>query len=139
MKRYVIGTLVAGACLFLLGYLMYAIVLPNPKFAQGLAAAAANKATPSLPPIIAAELLCGLLLTYVLTNSGATASLGKAAVAAAITGTLVVLANSLIALGTTEMITVQGVVYLAVTWAIRWAIAGAVLALIAPKQQPIAP
>jgi hypothetical protein len=43
MKRYLIGTLVGGTSLFLVGYLIYAELLPNPAFANGPAAALAAR------------------------------------------------------------------------------------------------
>jgi hypothetical protein len=135
MKRYVLGTLVGGASLFLLGYLIYVVLLPNPAFANGSAAAIANRAAPNLPPIIAAELLFGFLLTRALTKSGAIGNAVSAAKTGALIGGLVALAYSLLILGTTEVITAQGVLYEAVTWAVRWGIAGAVVSLLVGKQK----
>lgn len=135
MKRYLIGTFVGGASLFLVGYLIYVVLIPNPKFADGSAAALANKAAPNLPPIIVAELLFGFLLTRALTKSGAIGSMGSAAKTGALIGGTIALASSLLTLGTTELITVQGVLYEAVTWAVRWGIAGAVISMLVGKEK----
>src|SRR5579862_6733464 len=111
MKRYVFGTFVGGACLFLLGYLIYVVLIPNPGFANGPAAGLANRSTPNLPPIILAELLFGFLLTRALTKSGAIANAGSAAKVGALIGGLIALAFSLLMLGTTHLLTRQGVIY----------------------------
>ena len=133
MKRYLVGTIVGGASLFLLGYLIYVVLIPNPTFANGSAAALADRARPYLKPIVLGELLFGFLLTRALTKSGAIGNMGSAAKTGALIGGVVALAFSLLTLGTTELITVQGVLYEAVTWAVRWAIAGAVVSLVVGK------
>jgi len=135
MKRYLFGTIIGGASLFLLGYLIYVVLIPNPTFAHGSAAALANKAAPNLPPIIVAELLFGFLLTRALTKSGAIGNVGSAAKTGALIGGIVALAFSLLMLGTTELTTVQGALYEAVTWAVRWGIAGAVVSALAGKEK----
>ena len=135
MKRYVVGTIVGGATLFLFGFLIYVLLIPDPKFAHGSAAAVANKAAPNLPPIIVAELLFGFLLTRALLKSGAIGNAGSAAATGAMIGGLVALAYSLLIFGTTELISVQGVLYEAVTWAVRWAIAGAAVSMLAGKEK----
>jgi hypothetical protein len=133
MKRYLVGTLVGGASLFLVGFLIYVVLLPDPKFADGSAAAAANKASPNLPPIIVAELLFGYLLTRALTKSGAIGNPGSAAKTGALIGGTIALAYSLLLLGTTEVITLPGAIYEAATWAVRWGIAGAVVSMAVGK------
>ena len=135
MKRYLVGTLVGGASLFLLGYLIYVVLMPNPKFANGSAAGLAGRAAPNLPPIIVAELLFGFLLTRALTKSGAMGNAGSAAKTGALIGGLVALASSLMTFGTTELITAQGVLYQTVTWVVRWAIAGAVVSMVVGKEK----
>jgi len=135
MKRYLVGTFVGGACLFLVGFLIYVVLLPNPKFADGSAAAAANKAAPNLPPIIVAELLFGYLLTRALIKSGAIGNAGSAAKTGALIGGLIALAYSLLLLGTTEVITLPGALYEAATWAVRWGIAGAVVSMVAGREK----
>ena len=128
MKRYLVGALVGGASLFVLGFLIYVVLMPSPQFANGPAAGTACRAKPDLPPIILAELLFGFLLTRALTKSGAIAGVGSAAKTGALIGGVIALGYSLLILGTTQLTTPQGVIYEAITWAIRWAIAGAVLA-----------
>ena len=135
MKRYLIGTLAGGASLFLVGYLIYVVLIPNPKFAIGPAAALADRASPYLPPIIVAELLFGFLLTRALTKSGAIGNVGSAMKAGALIGGLIALASSLLTYGTTGLDTAAGVLYEAVTWAVRWAIAGAVVSMLVGKEK----
>ena len=135
MKRYVLGTIIGGACLFLLGYLIYVVLMPNPHFANGSAAAVATRAAPNLRPIIVAELLFGFLLTRALTKSGAIGNVGSAAKTGALIGGIVALAYSLLILGTTELITSRGALYEGITWAVRWGVAGAVLSLLIGKEK----
>jgi hypothetical protein len=135
MKRYLVGTIVGGATLFLVGYVIYVLLLPNPSFANGSAAAAANRAAPYLPPIIVAELLFGYLLTRALTKSGAISDVGSAARTGALIGGVIGLAYSLLMLGTTQVNTLQGAIYEGVTWAVRWGIAGAVVSALAGKDK----
>ena len=135
MKRYLIGTLVGGASLFLVGYLIYVVLMPNPAFANGPAAALADRAAPNLKPIILAELLFGYLLTLSLAKSGAIGKVGCAAKTGALLGGLIALGYSLLILGTTEVTTTQGVLYEAVTWVVRWGIAGAVISMFVGKEK----
>ena len=133
MKRYAIGTIVGGASLFLLGFLIYVILLPDPAFAKGPAAAAANRAEPNLPPIIVAELLYGFLLTRALVKSGAVTSVGNSAKSGALIGGVLGLSFVLIMLGTTEVVTLPGALYEGATWAVRWAVAAVVLSKVLGK------
>jgi hypothetical protein len=135
MKRYLIGTLAGGASLFLVGYLIYVVLIPNPKFANGPEAALAVRAAPYLPPIIVAELVFGFLLTRALTKSGAMGNVGSAIKTGALIGGLIALASSLLTYGTTGLNTAEGVLYEAVTWAVRWAIAGAVISMVVGKEK----
>jgi hypothetical protein len=136
MKRYLVGALVGGASLFLLGFAIYVLLIPDPKFAHGPAAAAADRPAPYLPPIIVAEVLFGALLTRALTKSGAIASVGSSIKTGAMVGATIALAYSLLILGTTHVITLNGAIYEAVTWAVRWGIAGAILAkVVGPEKK----
>jgi len=132
MKRYAIGAIVGGLVLFLLGYLIYVVLMPDPEFARGTAV---GRTAPNLPPIIVAELLFGFLITRGLIKSGTISSVGASAKSATLIGGVAGLAVSLIMLGTTELITLQGAVYEAVTWAVRWGIAGAVLSMVLGKMK----
>lgn len=130
MKNHAIGALVGGLVLFALGYLIYVVLMPTPEWAQGSAFALASKAAPNLPPIIVAEILFGLLLTCTLLKSGDINAVGSAAKAGAAIGGIIALAYSLLIFGTTEMISMQGVLLETVIWVVRWAVAGAVLSMV---------
>lgn len=132
MKKYLVGTLLGGVILFFLGYLTYAVLMPNRMF-DGAAAAAASKAAPTVPAIFIAELLFGFLLTHILAKSGAITKIGSAVMTGAVVGGAIALGYSLLILADTRLMTRQGVLFVAVTWAIRWGIAGAVLSLAAGK------
>jgi hypothetical protein len=139
MKRYLLGALLGGACLFATGFVIYVLLMPNPAFANGPAAATASRAAPDLPPIIVAELLFGFLLTRALTKSGAIGSVGSSVTTAAMIGGIVALAYSLLIYGTTEVVSLRGVVYEAITWVVRWGITGAVLSMAFGRQKAEAP
>lgn len=133
MKKLLIGTLAGGLTLFLLGYVIYVVAMPNPEFAHGPAAAAANRETPDIAHIIIGELLFGFLLTYILHTWAAISTPAAGAKAGALLGGVIALAFSLLMFGTTNIITIQGCLYEAVTWVVRWAVAGAVVALVLSK------
>lgn len=138
MKRCLIGTVVGGASLFLLGYLTYVILMPNRMF-DGGAAAAASRSAPNLLQIIVGELLFGYLLSRALTKSGAIASLGSAIITGAIMGGTIALGYSLVIHANTTLIASGGVVFVTITWAIRWAIGGAVLYLVLGREKAATP
>jgi hypothetical protein len=68
-------------------------------------------------------------LTRSLATSGAIGKVGSAAKAGALIGGLIALGNSLLMLATTEVTTMDGALYEALTWAIRWGIAGAAISM----------
>lgn len=135
MKRYAIGAVVGGIVLFLLGYLIYVVIMHDPEFARGSASALASRAAPALAPIFLAEVLFGFLITRGLIKSGAVNSVGGSAQSGALVGLCAGLAVALLIFGTTEMTTAAGVVYEGVTWAVRWGVAAAVIAMVVGKMK----
>lgn len=135
MKRYAIGAVVGGVVLFLLGYLIYVVILHDPEFARGSASTLAAKAALNLPAIFLAEVLFGFLITRGLIKSGAVSSVAGSAKVGAMIGLVAGLAFALLLFGTTELTTAAGVVYEGVTWAIRWGVAAAVVAMVVGKMK----
>ncbi|MCR9290001.1 hypothetical protein OAF63_06390 [Saprospiraceae bacterium] len=133
MKKYIIGTLAGGLTLFLAGVLIYALLLPNPEFANGPAAEAAIKSSPNVISIVMGELVLGFLLTYIFHKWASISTVSGGAKAGALIGGLIALGFNLLVFGTTELMTVEGYFYNAFTWVIRWALAGAVVGLILGK------
>lgn len=135
MKKLLIGTLAGGLTLFLLGYVIYieVVAMPNPEFAQGPAAVAVNRETPDIAYIIIGELLFGFLLTYIFQTWAGISTPAAGAKAGALLGGVIALAFSLLMFGTTNIITIPGCLYEAVTWVVRWTVAGAVVAWVLGK------
>lgn len=121
--------------LFLLGYVIYVQLMPDPEFARGTNAALLAGMTLNLPPIIVAEILFGFLLTRGLIKSGAIASVGGSAQSGALVGGVAGLAFGLIIVGAYGTTSIPGAVWEGVTWAIRWGIAAAVLSMILGKMK----
>lgn len=128
MKKLLIGTLVGGITLFMLGYVIYVVAMPNPEFALGPGAAAANRETPDIAHIIIAELLFGFLLTYIFHKWASISTPSTGAKAGALLGGVIALGFTLLMFGTTNVITIAGCLWEAATWVVRWAVAGAVVA-----------
>lgn len=135
MKRYAIGAVVGGLVLFLLGYVIYVLLMPNPEFAQTPASQSLSMVTLNLPLIVVGEILFGFLLTRGLIKSGAISTPGAALKSGALVGTVAGLAVALIMAGAWGLTTVPGAIWEGVTWGIRWGIAGAVLSLILGKMK----
>ncbi|MDF1865027.1 MAG: hypothetical protein P1U70_09345 [Saprospiraceae bacterium] len=133
MKKYIIGTLAGGLTLFLAGILIYALLLPNPEFANGPAAVGAMKSAPNAISIVTGELVLGFLLTYIFHKWATISTALGGAKAGALIGGLIALGFNLLVFGTTELMTIEGCFYNAFTWVIRWALAGAVVGLILGK------
>lgn len=135
MKRYAIGAVVGGLVLFLLGYVIYVLLVPDPEFARGANSALLGGIPLNLPSIIIAEILFGFLLTRGLIKSGAIGSVGGSAQSGALVGGVAGLAFALITVGVYGTVSIPGVLWEGVTWAIRWAIAAAVLSMILGKMK----
>jgi hypothetical protein len=135
MERYAIGAVVGGVVLFLLGYVIYVLLMPDPEFARGAASAALGSMNPNLPPIIAGEILFGFLLTRGLIKSGAITSVGASVKGGALVGFCAGLGIGLIMYGAWGLTSAAGAVWEGVTWAVRWAVAGAVLSMILGKMK----
>lgn len=121
--------------MFLLGYVIYVLLMPDPEFARGANFALLGGMAPNLPPIIVAEILFGFLLTRGLIKSGAIASTGASLQAGALVGGVAGLAFGLILVGATALTNIPGALWEGVTWAVRWGIAGAVLSMILGKMK----
>lgn len=135
MKRYAIGAVVGGLVLFLLGYVIYVLLMPNPEFARGPNSGVLGEMAPNLPPIIVAEILFGFLLTRGLIKSGAISSAGESAKTGAIVGTVAGLAVALLMAGVAGLVSIPGAIWEGVTWGVRWGVAGAVLSMVLGKMK----
>lgn len=117
-SKTLIGSVLGGVTLFIMGYLVYMVVLGDMNL-RGL------MGEPNLPWIIAGEIVFGYFITWVIGVSSASGVQGGAK-AAAITGFIIGLAINLILIGEGNAEMTNGLID-AVVWAVRWGVAGAVV------------
>lgn len=121
--------------MFLLGYVIYVLLVPNPEFGQTETSKLLSGAALNLPLIIVGEILFGFLLTRGLIKSGAIASTGASVKSGAMVGTVAGLAFALIMAGAYGLTNIPGAIWEGVTWGVRWGIAGAVIAMVVGKMK----
>lgn len=127
MKKHLLGALAGGATLFLTGYLIYVLLLPNPSFAMGEGAQACMRTAFNYPMIVLMEICYGLLLTLIFNKWAGITSFNGGLSAGAWIGFLLGLTFGLWEFSVTTMTTAGGIFYEAITFAVRFALAGGVV------------
>jgi len=119
------AAVVAGmVCLFGLGFLIYVVLMPNPEFTLGTVPDGVMREAIDLPHIIIMELLYAVLLTIIFQRWAGIKTFSTGMKAGAIIGLLLGACATLELFATTNLTTVAGIGWAAVTWAIRFAVAG---------------
>ena len=109
-----------GLTLFVMGFVFYVLLLSD-FFTTDVA-----RDPPTLYVIVIGEVLFGILIAWVFSRSG-TSTLADGAVAGAILGFLIALGFGLIMYGATTITDLTHYLADSVVYAIRWAVAGAVV------------
>ncbi|MDA0874932.1 MAG: hypothetical protein O3C45_07695 [Bacteroidetes bacterium] len=117
-SKTLIGSALGGLGLFLMGGLVYMVILGDMNLWG-------QTAEPALPWIIGGEIVFGYLITWVIGVSNASGVQGGAK-AAAITGLIIGLAINLIMIGEGHAEIKNGLID-TVVWPVRWGVAGAVV------------
>ena len=123
-KNNIIAIIGGTIALFGLGYLIYVVLGFNS--IQGEAAAACYTKM-DLPPIIIMEVLYATMLTIIFGNYAQIKTLSKGAVLGLIIGVFIGGCKTLEAYATTEFTELSGVLMDAVTYGVRFAVAGGVV------------
>jgi hypothetical protein len=128
-KKFLIGTLVGGIALFLLGYLLYGMLLMNFFTQHSHAPAGADKAMSDLVwwALILGNLGTGALLTYVFLKLGNVNSFGSGAGIGAAVGFFSSLGNDLVRYATENGSDLTGVFADIVVFTVMCAIAGGII------------
>jgi len=127
--KILIAGLVAGIVYFLLGWLLYGMLLmPTFESMQGSATGVSRGEDMVWWALIAGNLLGGLLLAYIFGRLANINTVAAGAQAGAMIGFLMASAWDLMIYGTTHLSTLGGALLDIVVWAIMTAIAGAVAA-----------
>ena len=128
-KKFLIGTLVGGVALFLLGYLLYGMLLMNFFTQHSHAPAGADKAMSDLVwwALVLGNLGTGALLTYVFLKLGNVNSFGSGAGIGAAVGFFSSLGNDLVRYATENGSDLTGVFADIVVFTVMCAIAGGII------------
>lgn len=129
-KKIILATLAGGATLFALGFLIYVLAFGDATFYKAEGAAAIEKNPIEFWAIILMELLYGLLLTLVFSRWAGIKTFAGGLKAGAWIGFLIGTCIGLEIFATANWILLSGVVFNALTFAVRFAIAGGVVGLV---------
>lgn len=126
-KRFAIGTLVGGVALFLLGFLLYGILLAKFFEANTGSATGVSKEAMEMWALALGNLAYAALLVYVFENWASISSFAGGLRAGLIIGLLVSLSYDLIMYGTTNIMNLTGVAGDVVVYAIMTGLAGGII------------
>ncbi len=132
MKNKIFAVLGGTVALFGLGYLIYVVLELNAK-QTSLAEEVFTKL--DLAPIIIMEVLYATLLTIIFSKWTQIDTFSKGAVAGLIIGAFIGGCSTLELFATSDLITLQGVGMAAVTFGVRFAVAGGVVGLFLGKNK----
>ena len=127
MKNNILAVLGGTVALFGLGYLIYEVLFGDATFALGSGAEAAAIDL-DIKFIILMELLYATLLVMIFNKSASENNFSKGLKAGFIIGAFIGACSGLYLLATTSIISVNGVLFTAATFAVRFAVAGGVAA-----------
>ena len=128
MKNKIIAVLGGTVVLFGLGYLIYVVLFGDADFQMTESAKLVARDEPQFPFIILMEILYATLMTIIFSKWAQIKTFSTGAKAGLVIGLLIGLCFGLDLFATTTLVTGTGVAFWAVTYAIRYAIAGGVIA-----------
>ncbi len=128
-QQTLLGTLAGALGLFVSGYLIYVVLFHEsmPLFSDGDGAASVARDAVDFPLIILMEVIFGFLLTYIFGRWAGIKTVAGGAKAGALLGLLIGLATGLLIHAQSTLTSLSGVAFGAVTYAIRFGIAGALV------------
>lgn len=132
-KRFTVGTIAGGITFFVIGYLIYMVLLGNFFAANMGTATGVNRATPLYWSIALGSLFQAALICYVL---GARAGAGAGARVGAVVMLLAALAFDFIMYGTENVSNLTSTLVDPVASAVLGAIVGAVIGFVVGKLKP---
>ena len=128
-QKLLIGTIAGGITLFAAGFIIYVWLFGNSNIGMEPLADGIMLADIKFPTIILMELLYGLLLTIILLWRG-TGNFSSGLSAGALVGLLFGFTFGLDLYSTTGLVNFYYVLFSAVTYAVRYGLAGGVIALV---------
>ena len=128
-QKILIGALIGAITLFVIGYIIYVLIMPSPAFAQGdcYGDCATDPAAIIFPAIIVMEILWALLVAVIFGRWASISTFNTGMKAGAFIGLIIGLGIGLDIFATTCLITFNAVIFYGITYAIRYAIAGGVI------------
>ena len=128
-QKLLIGTIAGGITLFAAGFIIYVWLFGNSNIGMEPGAEGLMLENIKFPTIILMELVYGLLLTIILTWRGV-ANFSSGLSAGALIGLLIGFTFGLDLFSTTSLVNFNYVLFEAVTYAVRYGLAGGVIALL---------
>lgn len=132
-KSFIIGTITGAIAFFLVGYLLYGIVLVDFFQANAGSATGVMKETPDMILLFLGEIAWGALFTYIFLQWANIRTLASGAKAGAILGFLMGLGFNLISVGTANLINLTGAIGDSVVQLVMGAVAGGLIGLVLGK------
>lgn len=129
VQKLLIGTIVGGITLFAAGYIIYMWLFGNANIGMEPSAEGIMLENIKFPTIILMELVYGLLLTIILIWRGAGNFISGLS-AGALVGLLIGFTFGLDLFSTTGLVNFSYVLFEAVTYAVRYGLAGGVISLV---------
>lgn len=129
-NRILVATIVGTVVAFLLGYLLWGMVLVGFFEANMGTATGVMKETPSLIPIALGQIAAALLLTLVIQKWGNSASVAGGAKVGAIVGLLVTLSYDLTMYGSSNLMNLTATLVDPVVGAVHMAVVGAAIGMV---------
>jgi hypothetical protein len=135
-QKILIATIAGGVTLLAGGFIIYELIFGNADFVMNSQLEGIKREAFLFPAIILMELLYGFLLAVILNWKKAN-NFGSGLMAGAFVGLLIGVTIGLNLFSTTHILQVGGIIFLGVTYAIRYGFAGGVIGLIyRPKSVP---
>lgn len=129
-KKFAIGTLVGGIAFFLLGWLMYGMLFMNYFQANAGSATGVNKEAMDMWALFLGNLAMAALFTLIFLRWAGVSTFVGGLKAGAVIGLLIALGYDLTMFGTTNIMTLGGVMMDVVVYTVMSAIAGGLIGLV---------
>lgn len=131
LKKLLLATLAGGITLFVLGFLLYGMLLEN--YFQGQMTSGVMKEEPDMVFLALGNLFAALLLVYIFMKWAAISTFRTGLEAGAIIGLLVSLMWDLTMYAVADMSTLQGALVDALVYTVMFAVAGGVIGWVLGK------
>lgn len=129
-KKFAIGTLVGGIAFFLLGWLMYGMLFMNYFQANAGSATGVSKEAMDMWALFLGNLAMAALFTLIFLRWAGVSTFVGGLKAGAVIGLLIALGYDLTMFGTTNIMTLGGVMMDVVVYTVMSAIAGGLIGLV---------